>query len=141
MPSRSRWLSSVRMPRGLPRPCFDGYPVPFIAHVPLLSGRPNFREVNAERRAECQTEWLCQVCGLPLESSAYVVVRGSSGAELEILDGAALHRGCVELARNSCPFLRRVADTLPVISVRQDDVLCDGKRMFLTASSIPGPTT
>lgn len=134
MDSASQWFSATDMPRGLPRPRYDGRPVPYIAHVPLLSGRPQFREVNWGRKRECQSLWLCQVCGLALDMTAYVVAR-TLIPNVEVVDDTALHCACLALASSACPFFRQVHTC---IVVRRDDIRFEGGRMcFIHPPRLP----
>ncbi len=89
---------------GLPRPRADGMPVPWTTFM-LDTDDVWWRTVDTPRLLRCQSEWLCQVCGLELPTAAWVVV-DSDG---EIISDAALHRHCLTVAYRWCPHLKRSA--------------------------------
>lgn len=104
---------------GLPRPRSDGMPVPWTTFM-LDVEDVWWRTMDMPRLLRCQAEWLCQVCGLDLASTAWVVV----GSEGEILSDAALHRDCLTIAYRWCPELSR--STYEPVEVDRDRILADG---------------
>lgn len=104
---------------GLPRPRSDGMPVPWTTFM-LDVEDVWWRAMDMPRLLRCQAEWLCQVCGLDLASTAWVVV----GPEGEILSDAALHGDCLTIARRWCPELKH--STYEAIEVDRHRILADG---------------
>ncbi|MFF5097764.1 MULTISPECIES: hypothetical protein [Actinosynnema] len=84
---------------GWPRPLYDGLPHTYL--TPVAAGRAWWRHVDALRLEQCQTQWLCQVCGLRLEHQAWLLVDAGG----LVLMSSALHRRCVDLSMARCPAL------------------------------------
>ncbi|MFD8101130.1 hypothetical protein ACFV24_16450 [Nocardia fluminea] len=104
---------------GLPRPRSDGMPVPWTTFM-LDVEDVWWRTMDTPRLLRCQAEWLCQVCGLDLPPTAWVVV----DPEGEILSGAAVHRDCLSIANRWCPELSRSA--YEPVEVDRHRILADG---------------
>lgn len=110
---------------GLPRPRLDGMPVPWITRVG--PDGPLCKRVLLDRILRCQAEWRCQVCGEPLPRRAWV----SLGSDGTVYSDAAMHKGCLILARRWCPYLRNPANDVEIVEVDQAYVYADGERLDL----------
>jgi hypothetical protein len=93
---------------GLPRPIFDNMPVPYTTEV-NSGGEPAWREADQNRLAECWTQNLCIVCGLPLADPVSVFCSIKPNRDLgqagQIVDGG-LHPRCAALTKAHCPHIR-----------------------------------
>jgi hypothetical protein len=93
---------------GLPRPIFDNMPVPYTTEVNAI-GEPAWREADQNRLAECWTQNLCIVCGLPLADPVSVFSSIKPNRDLgqagQIVDGG-LHPRCAALTKAHCPHIR-----------------------------------
>lgn len=104
---------------GFPRPMADGLPVPWI--TPVGDQGPVWDQVIRHRIIDCQRDWLCQVCGMPLPSRAWVLVEGES----VVMDDAAMHEQCMKLALARCPHLsEQPAYTARCVSMKE--IAADG---------------
>ena len=88
---------------GWPRPVLQGRPVPWI--TPAIGGHVWWRDILPARIQACQQHWACQVCGLPLNTTAYALVTASG----RLASDAAMHQRCVQLAQKVCPAVPRSA--------------------------------
>jgi hypothetical protein len=90
--------------RGLPRPLAEGpdgqlFLVPYAVRTAL-----DLTSVSPSVRAdECGRERLCQICGEPLDGTGFGFTQsgGISGNSL-------MHRGCLLLSMESCPYISKV---------------------------------
>jgi len=79
--------------------------VPYVAFGPNTLGK-----ANLSRLGEVLRDRLCQVCGLPIDWPALVVLRTddpTSWPNGHLLDGPVHLRECGRLAFANCPFLKR----------------------------------
>lgn len=89
-------LSSA--PRGLPRPLWQGLPVPWVSQAEDLG------DIDVFRRATAIFLRLCAVCGLALGDEATVYWRP---IDRITIDGVAVHVGeCAQLTETKCPSIR-----------------------------------
>lgn len=94
------------MPRGLPRPLYDGWPVPFntpatpAGHGGLV---PAFNRHDDRRQCDVIERDLCMVCGEALGQEVIVVIAADDGL---VVDDAAMHPACARLSFAWCPYLR-----------------------------------
>jgi hypothetical protein len=103
------WLAADRfaMPRGLPRPLYEGLPAPYTVAVssdcrggpPAV--QPQFKISSEVRMDECQQEALCILCGEQLGEDATVLWDAHDGG---IVDDW-LHTRCAQLSVSHCPHL------------------------------------
>jgi hypothetical protein len=99
---------------GLPRPLYDGLPVPYTARVDqkvdedgVFVPFPNFADIDVRRMEECITGFGCLVCGAELQGDVALIVRGEDPfEEPEIREGGAFCVRCAKLAVAHCPVLR-----------------------------------
>lgn len=102
----------VDLPTGLPRPLYEGKPVPFTAKLQSRQGRtvPDFSNVHKPRMNRCLTRNLCILCGDPLEDTCCVIGRYRGGQTLasamEFIDEGVLHERCARMAKAHCPELK-----------------------------------
>jgi hypothetical protein len=81
-------------------------PIPYVAKDDDHLGEKDFG-----RDAEVARDWLCQVCGEPLEEPSLAVMstaNAENGWPPEwVLDHELLHEPCLQLALEHCPELIR----------------------------------
>jgi hypothetical protein len=95
------------MQRGLPRPINRRQlPIPYVA-----KDEDHLGEKDLGRDAEVARDWLCQVCGDPVDDPAFAIM---STANMEfgwppelVLDHGLLPEPCLRLALACCPELIR----------------------------------
>lgn len=108
----------AEVPRGLPRPLYAGWPVPY--NVPTSqrqTGRvPQFRNHDDARQAEAADDDLCMVCGESLRAVARVVVVLDAD-EGYVIDDVAMHERCASLSLAWCPWLREPEQRILVRSL------------------------
>jgi hypothetical protein len=91
--------------RGLPRPVYEGKPVPFT--TPVRDGAPAFGRFSLRLITEVELNGLCEVCGLPLTDPVYFFRYSASGGchvAGDILP-TGLHFRCARLSLAHCPHL------------------------------------
>jgi len=91
--------------RGLPRPIYNGMPVPWTA--PVRGGVPVLGRFGLRRIAEAELEGLCEVCGLRLTDPVFFF-RAPVGDGSHIVGDlipTGLHRRCARLTLAHCPHL------------------------------------
>lgn len=108
---------------GWPRPVREGRPVPYV--VPVTAGRPWWGLTHGDRLLRCQNSWLCQVCGVPLPTRAWVLV-DTRGA---VVTDSAMHERCLRLATASCPHLLAEGSPLRAALVGRPEILGDGRAL------------
>jgi hypothetical protein len=111
---------------GLPRPRIDGRPVPWITPIGP-NGLPEWRKVDPLRVLACQTDWLCQVCGLELPRRAWVVLE----AGRVVLSDTAVHRACLSMSWRWCPHVANPQHELDAVEVTWAHIMADGERYDL----------
>ncbi len=105
---------------GLPRPRSDGIPIPWITRID--PDGPAWAHVDTVRLLQCQTDWLCQVCGQQLPRQSWVVLEAGRA----VLSDAAMHAACVVMALRWCPYLADAAHELETVEVEYSSVHADG---------------
>ena len=126
MPNQNPLLASAVAPAtGLPRPRPNGMPLPWITR--LGADGPQWKRIDLTRVLHCQTNWACQVCGLPLARRAWVLL----AADGTVLSDAALHRECVILARRWCPHLHDPASDVDAMEINYTQVAANGQPLHL----------
>ncbi|WP_433616902.1 hypothetical protein ACQP2P_16200 [Dactylosporangium sp. CA-139114] len=108
-------------PAGWPRPLLGGLPVPWITVV--AAGRAWFRHLHGDRLRDCQTGWLCQVCGELLPELAWVVVT----EEGHVVTPAGMHQRCRVLATSRCPHLQAAGRRLRDVEVTRERIISGGR--------------
>jgi hypothetical protein len=118
------WDPSDFARRGLPRPVYDGKPVPWT--TPVREGLPAFGRFSLRLVAEAELNGLCDVCGLPLSDPVYFFRYSASGDHHFAADEkrpepgailpAGLHLPCARLSLAHCPHLTPAAgpDSMPL---------------------------
>lgn len=105
----------IPVPRGLPRPLFAGWPVPYNVPMHVLSDGqvPMFRNHDDIRQGEAYEKDLCMVCGESLRQAkrVVVVVDAETGS---VVDEVAMHERCARLSLAWCPWLRDPAQKILV---------------------------
>jgi hypothetical protein len=103
-------------PAGWPRPQIEGRPVPWL--TPCAGDSVAWADVLEHRLVQCQTDWLCQVCGERLSTTAWVVLERSD----IVVSGAAMHRRCLALAQRWCPRLSDNREHYEVAEISRDEL-------------------
>lgn len=134
------------MPAGMPRPLYEGKPVPFTARIEmqvsedgLFTPYPDFADVDWERMRGCWTTFCCLVCGTTIEDEdeAALIVIDDDGhlrhgepldpSLLEVREGGAFCTRCAKLTMAHCPAMRRSATSVIVVGPVRD-LECDEKQ-------------
>lgn len=115
-------------PAGWPRPKHHGLPIPWVTVT--YAGHVSFRHLHGARLRRCQTDWLCQVCGLQLPPQAWVVTT----PDTTVITPAGMHQHCRDLAAASCPHLQHTT-TLRTMQVDQTKNLSAGRPL----PDVPNP--
>jgi hypothetical protein len=115
---------------GLPRPVHMGLPVPWVA--PRTADYVFWLALDAERCADAQTRWLCQVCGDDLPEAAWVLATPA-----DAVFQAALHEDCKELALQFCPHLSSGNSRAVPVLVTRDELWADGQPLTSADPSDP----
>jgi hypothetical protein len=118
--SEARHAFLAGTPEGLPRPRNDGMPVPWITRIDPEG--PAWKRIINYRVFECQTEWICQVCGEYLPERAWVIVTEDGS----VISDSAMHTACLAMAQRWCPHLRNAEGTT-TIEIRRQDITVDWK--------------
>lgn len=131
------------MPVGMPRPLYDGKPVPFTARVDMqvseegvFTPYPDFADVNWDRMNQCFLELRCLVCGDEIPDQAALIVASLDGKpidwtgyepgddlDVEVREGGAFCLRCAKLAMAHCPQLRNSASSTVMIGPKRDLVV------------------
>ncbi|WP_203632485.1 hypothetical protein [Streptomyces halstedii] len=115
---------------GLPRPTRQGLPVPWV--TPWSAARAWWRAMDSRLLARAHNEWRCQMCGELLPAKAWVLAT-PFGVVLQ----AALHQGCRDLARVSCPHLSGPATYSSAYLVTRAQLTSDGRPLHQASPSDP----
>lgn len=96
------------MPSGLPRPLFEGQPVPYTASVDVeddlyMGFKPNLKHFDDTRMKWCWDAEACLVCGDGFDDEAAAAWDTESGT---IVDGGLMHDRCGRIAMAHCPHLK-----------------------------------
>ena len=120
----------VRQPKRLKqRPQYRGMAIPYIALIDAVTGQPDFRVTDEQKRASVIRNRWCQLCGEQL-GKFFFFVGGPEAAKANQYFEPACHLDCLLYAMQVCPFIvgrsehadiEKVAAKHPELTVKADE--------------------
>lgn len=102
--------------RGLPRPMFDGRPVPFAVRRDD-DGNPMWAGIDSKLTMLCTLSNTCHMCGEYVADADAWAVYDLMG---RAVDGWIMHQRCTKLSVSHCPFLSDVRNHDMYIATASD---------------------